>query len=408
MRYSMIILPLLAVVGTAYAQSLDCNLSAAVPPTVRAEGEAEPIGDILVLCTGGTPGASTPIHLTVALNTNLTSRIFGTSPVMSEALLLIDEPLPDSVNMSNGFPYNGQVLGKSGIPAGTSGSGNVYLGRQVSETSVGWYAMPFVAPGPGQMRVIRITNLRANASTLPLDPVGEVVATVSSTLPIHDNQPLTNAFVVPGLNFSAMIVSPDTANLMFAESFATAFSKRIENTPAGPFSMSRQDIPGMIYNTDSQFTPCFSYGNCANTAPGSSLGRADNGTRLLARITGLGGSAAFVSVPNQILASGGSEPRLEAWLIAGGQLVTVPGNTPLPVANGSVHMLYAVTAAFPYAGIQGSFEMNTFTIPAVLLDSSSAPLAYPAQTAFAGFLAPLDSTGTASATAPEPRFARPN
>ena len=98
---------------------------------MRAEGLAEPVGDIVVSCTGGTPGPSSPIQITVELNANLTSRILNTASSASEALLLFDEPQPDQVNMSNGFPYNGQVLGTPGIAAGASGSGNIYPGRQV-------------------------------------------------------------------------------------------------------------------------------------------------------------------------------------------------------------------------------------------------------------------------------------
>jgi hypothetical protein len=72
----------------------------------------------VVACSGGTTSASTPIDVTLTLNTNLTSRIFASTPVKSEALLLIDDPDPYTVNMSNGYSYNGQVLGKPHIAAG--------------------------------------------------------------------------------------------------------------------------------------------------------------------------------------------------------------------------------------------------------------------------------------------------
>jgi hypothetical protein len=103
---------------------------------LRAESLAEPLGDIVLNCTGGTPGPSIPIDVTVELSTNLTSRILNAAASTSEATLLIDEPQPDSVNTSNGFSYNGQVLGTPGIAAGAAGSGNVYLGKQASDTSV--------------------------------------------------------------------------------------------------------------------------------------------------------------------------------------------------------------------------------------------------------------------------------
>jgi hypothetical protein len=95
-----------------------------IPLLMRAEGLAEPVGDIVVNCTGGYAGPLWPIQITVELSANLTSRILNAVSAGSEALLLIDEPQPGGINMSNGFPYNGQVLGTPGIAAGASGSGN--------------------------------------------------------------------------------------------------------------------------------------------------------------------------------------------------------------------------------------------------------------------------------------------
>src|SRR5437660_551157 len=80
---------------------LTCAASVPAPPTVRAKGMTELIGDIVLVCTGGVPlasGASIPtVSLTVSLGTNVTSRLLGantaTSPSnASEALLLLDEP----------------------------------------------------------------------------------------------------------------------------------------------------------------------------------------------------------------------------------------------------------------------------------------------------------------------------
>ena len=61
-------------------QPLICNTTAAVVPNVRSEGLAEPVGDIVFSCVGGTTGPSTPIDVTVTLNTNLTSRLSRTRP----------------------------------------------------------------------------------------------------------------------------------------------------------------------------------------------------------------------------------------------------------------------------------------------------------------------------------------
>jgi hypothetical protein len=369
--------------------SVICQNAASVVPTVRSEGLAEPVGDFLLACAGGTPGPSTPVEVTVTLNTNLTSRNYGTPAVGSEALLLIDDPAPGQINMSNGFQYNGQVLGKPGVAAGAAGSGNVYIGRQSSASSVTWSGIPFVAPGTSGGRFLRFVNLRANAAMLPPGP-NPISASVSTNVPVGNPTAIV-AFATPGVTFSSIFASASTVNLTFQENFATALLPRIL-TSGGPFSYSRQDVPGEVYSSESQFTPCFSNSNCSS-APESSIGFANTGTELLAQLTGLGGQAASLSVPNQISDAIGTE----AYLIVGGQPVMSTGSTSLPVANGTVEVLYEVAAG-------NASAIDTLTIPATLLNVSGAPLAFPAQAVFAGQLAPVNNTGAASATAPEPRF----
>src|SRR5580698_8024601 len=75
-----------------------CSAQAGTSPLSRLEGNTELLGDIVLVCTGGTPTPAgqvvRPINITVDLNTNLTSKItssFGATN-FSEALLLVDEP----------------------------------------------------------------------------------------------------------------------------------------------------------------------------------------------------------------------------------------------------------------------------------------------------------------------------
>ena len=91
------------------AGALTCNAAVAAPPTLRAEGMTDLIGDIIITCTGGiTPavGSVLPVvNFTVSLGTNVTSRLLGNGGTFSntcsggscpsntsEALLMIDEP----------------------------------------------------------------------------------------------------------------------------------------------------------------------------------------------------------------------------------------------------------------------------------------------------------------------------
>jgi hypothetical protein len=376
--------------------------AAAVAPFARAEGEAEPVGDVVLTCTGGTPpsGPSPLFNISLTLSTNLTSRTFTTTPVTSEALLLIDEPQPGVNNFSNGFLYSGQVLGTSGVAAGSSGSGNVYQGQPTSANSVTWVGVPFVAPG-ASTRILRLTNIRADATAVTGSP-GQIYAFVSvspSTIFSITNSQLEVASVASGLAFSAT-TSSITANLTFQEGFSTAFRTRIDNTTTGPFTMALQDIPGTIYCSESQFTPCFSGANCSSP-PAGPLGLATTGTLLRARLEGLGTAAASLSVPNRVFANTG---LLAAYLIVGGKPVTGLGRTSLSISSGTLDVRYGVAATSPYAGGGDCGNIDTFTIPAALFDSSGAPLAFPPTAVFKGNLAPVDSLTTASPTAPRPRF----
>jgi len=127
-------------------------------------------------------------NVQISINTNITSRIVG-PPSVSEALLLIDEPFP-SVNPvpANSTPNPGQTVGQLGCLAdnntncaiistgagvgmagsynGTAGHYNIFQGIQNGVNAIAWTGVPIDAPGTAGTRVIRITNIRANAFQL--------------------------------------------------------------------------------------------------------------------------------------------------------------------------------------------------------------------------------------------------
>src|SRR5215831_19270821 len=65
------------------------------PVVTRMEGKTEPVADIVLTCSGGTPTlANQPVpqvDINVFLNTTITSHITANSE-FNEALLLVDEP----------------------------------------------------------------------------------------------------------------------------------------------------------------------------------------------------------------------------------------------------------------------------------------------------------------------------
>jgi hypothetical protein len=85
----------LTVPASAQLAPFQCQAATGVPPTIRAEGLTELMGDLVLSCSGGVPTPAgqvvQPVNITVTLNTNLTSRLLS-GGLWSEALVIIDEP----------------------------------------------------------------------------------------------------------------------------------------------------------------------------------------------------------------------------------------------------------------------------------------------------------------------------
>jgi len=263
--YALALVALLAgltVPASAQAnQPLQCNATTGVPPEIRAEGWTELVGDILLNCTGGVPTPAgqivQPVNITVSITTNLTSRLLS-GGVWSEALLIIDEP-HSSINPNrnilncghSGAPDNGfsgrNVCGivSDGNPfdtydgtTNTYGTGfcstantatsfttppvvgtyscgrpNVFQARLGTAqdpnqyNAVTWLGVPFDPPGSTLNRVLRVTNIRADAHDLGVSAPGnfflnEVQAQISfnGNTSLSLNNPLqTVAYVAVGL-----------------------------------------------------------------------------------------------------------------------------------------------------------------------------------------------------------------
>lgn len=346
--------PALAVVALAFGAASTANAqqvaafscvgNAGVPPIVRAEGLTELVGDLVLNCNGGTPtaaGNAVPqANVQIFLNTNVTSRL--TNDPWSEALLMIDEPSAAaqrycSVNGGCAITGVGAAAGSDGRVDGvdyddtTSGATtpNVYQGRQSGANSIVWLGVPIDPPGTNETRIIRITNVRANANQLgvsstliPTQIVMFISVTGTTSVPINNPQQ-TVAFIQPGLSFSIRqavssylqcvsfnkdAATDNTKTLInglgtvarFSEGFASSFKRRNTATyltdGVSPSPVA-QNVPGAIYNTESGF-----YNPSPNVVSGSAnglanAGLADHGTRLMARLANVpAGIAIYASV----------------------------------------------------------------------------------------------------------------
>jgi uncharacterized protein (TIGR03437 family) len=349
----------LPVAPSSLSSALVCGTNVSSAPQLRAEGFTEQIGDITVTCTGGfapVVGAQIPtVNISVFLNTAVTSRLLPVNaiPNTSEALLMIDEPgaifLPPvapgfgsqapqrvcgvagtffgSGTAQAGGPATGctefatnvnGVTVATDTPNGTTPGANVFQGIVNPDGSspnlVTFFGVPVLPPGTsGAARVLRITNIRINATALSglLDPsvVASIVVGNPTVLPITNPTP-TVGFVQPGLTTSVSgaanlsqcqsATNVSVSTLTFTETFATAFKTRVaaqantlyagQGIPGAIFP-GNQNIPGSIYNSESDFVlPA----DVTQTA-----GLTDFGTRLRATFNNVpAGVHLFVSVGN--------------------------------------------------------------------------------------------------------------
>src|SRR5258708_7793780 len=305
-----VLLAMLLGAGTAYADTaFTCTANAGAPVLVRVEGITELIGDLLLQCTGGQPtplGSQVPTSdIRLSLNTNVTSRLLGSSGFI-DALLLIDDPYP---NDSNGVDANNKsgatsgthpgggdanviagIIGNITIPTnspfqtlcasrtqptpgsaavvgppavaavpascnyllgtytlanpntaytqanspylqanqtaqnaslpshGPTTASTIYEARQVSVSAVEWDGVPIDAPGTTGVRVVRMTNVRANAcqlslsSTLIPTQIVGFIAVVGGQLFTINNPQQTLAFINQGLTVSGGQSTPGGNN----------------------------------------------------------------------------------------------------------------------------------------------------------------------------------------------------
>jgi len=476
-----------AAVAQVGGNSFTCAATA-VPNIVRAEGITELMGDLILNCTGGTPtAAGLPIPLENVVitigGTNITSRIVGsTSPSSntynaSEALLLIDEPYPATPYPANGtkdvtnpalnqlaclannntncaITSAGVGVGAAGSYNGTAQHYNVFQGSQQGANSISWSGVPIDAPGTAGTRVIRITNIRADVTTLAVGST-LIPTTVSESIFVNGtniialNQASNGsvvANVVPGLVQTVgspagyqqcnsvntyLLGSPNTivtdsgVTVSATEGFRFSFKPQNyaqviaaqNGAYQGPGNPLPQDVLNFPYDTESGFTPD------ASLVAGSIAafpGYASQGTQIQFAVTGVSAGVTLYA-PSYVYLTGayGTGTIVGVAVLTSQGGVTVSGTAP--------PLLLAGNAATAASEVALSTSANTSTLvyeiwysdPSVL-ETLSVPISVeyvsntasniPATTSAAtpskvaaGF-SPQVGPHTASTSAPIPRF----
>jgi hypothetical protein len=501
----------LAVVGlllgigssTANAQTstFTCSATTGVPNIIRSEGLTELLGDLVLNCTGGTfTPAGQPIPLQnvqISINTNITSRIVG-PPSISEALLMIDEPFPSVAPVpSTSTPNPGQTVGQLGCLAnnntncaivsvgagvgatgsynGTAGHFNIFQGVQNGVNAIAWTGVPIDAPGTAGTRVIRITNIRANAfqlgvsSTLVPTQISMIIGvngsqTISILQPGGGNvvgqvtpgllQPPSVVYQgIPGpaayqqcndvntylLSPPGLTVTDAGINVSATEGFAYSFKPQsyaqIIAALAGPTATylppgtpSFQNVPGFTYKSESGFIPQnAALAGLTSTVSGEQIGVADHGTELQFTVSGVSSgvtlyapSFVFLSGPygggtpvgiavliNQSQSVGGAFTTSSTIPVAfspvGGGPTTTPNGNPIPVASSGTTALLVYEIYYADTSVQ-----ETLNVPISVEFTSNTGSNIPTPTTTPSTVgvefAPQSTVGTASSTAPIPRF----
>jgi hypothetical protein len=415
---------------------LQCTANAGIPPIARFEGLADEVGQVVINCSGGTPtpiGATIPtVNITIFMTAPVTSRLMSSTALSNglfatEAVVMVDEPgspLPNNsgtlsfcsaaTQISTGCPLTsaaGDGSSKSYNTAynnqqGTVTRYNTWQGQYtpVQPNQIAFLGVPIDPPGTTGNRVVRIANVRINAresgysssSFVPNDVNMFISVSGTGSLPLTNNV-LRVAFVQPAMTFSVTGATlnqcdPPTSPIAitFTERFGTAFEIRR--------SVGDQNVPGQNYNTESMFYD--------TTYLSSSMGLADQGTRLLVRFSGIP-SGIGLSAPLTVTGTGGLVLTRVVTDSAGAGSYSPASSTSISLSGGAGYMVYEVTSST--AGL-----IESATISVTVSYPSGFPATLPGLTppgspgTVAGFLAPLSTATRASASAPVPRFVEDN
>lgn len=391
--------------ATASAQSpWSCSATVGSPRTIRAQGIAEPVSDVIVTCSGaptGSTGGSFAATFTLTFNAPVTSQFIDTP--ITEALALINvPPNPLVENTSAGVLTSSNTLQFS----------NIFLTNGATTT-------------------IRFTNVRVNATQVS----GPVTATVSvqpavpsnftqqtvavvqpgltfDTRTCNDSGPANNPtyLTIPGMNTAVLTGGQGTINfnVRFSEPFPFDFRPRIAPT-------QDPSTPGNIYNSESMFV--------ATQTLGFTVGEATQGTQLLATFQNVpAGVRLFVTTrplpqgssstidgfyidPNASYSTFANiSATASATCAAGGSAATI---IEIPVTNGAAQALWEISASDPQTIEKASFGVvvaydtapgaGTATVNGVL-----APLGTGARSATPEFIA-VNATTDAFTIATNPR-----
>ncbi len=380
-RFLVFVTFLATTFSAAYAQSQPASgqcLTTTVPPTVRSEGLAERMGDVIIQCSGSIPGAVITGNYAISLPVNITNQI-DTSNLTTEAQVLINYGLGNTPS-----PVAGLV----------SGNTISFNGLSITVPASGSFSLTF-------------TNLRADVNQLSASGSAPIVASLSVPLLINQAQIIV-AYPMSGL-------------------FATLYSTGV--TCTGSPLPPTLDMPDLFAAKTALFSTRVTEGFAgAFTMQGAGE---TNGTRFLVTYSGFPSNASLY-VPNFVAGSDATVPTAGGdlnlpqaagqWLPGSGTLLlslvpgadaTGTGGTPLPPPTGTSAVALNAVSQVPLTNGVGYAVYEVVSAGTTLIESAQfptflglpGPVTTPTIAQEALLLAPVSTVTTASISAPVPRFA---
>jgi hypothetical protein len=399
---------------------------------MRSTGTAELAGDLILTCRGGTPvtsGAFPTISISAFFNAPVSSRILvpasGATPPTTEAVLIIDNPTPADQRPCVTSPCNN--------------TDNLFQARYDSFNSLSWANIPVNPPGPNADRILRIRNIRMNATSIPSaggnalafisisgaqvnsaltnpqQTLGTVLNGVSYEIRGPADAPLTGPISLTACNsYNLDLATSQSATaysspggrtmlIKFSEGFPSSFKRRNAGTSvAEPQAFTPQDNPALAYSTESGFAnPTLPALNGWNR-----MGVADSGTILRANFTNIP-AGARVYVGTREFTTGSTLDSLGAPTTKA-RLTASPGApfSPLAPDNGIDGGLRLVppSGEVSWEVLEtdiGAAESVAFVV-VVAYSNNPQPAAGTMRTL--GGFAPQNNVATATAADPLPRF----
>ena len=364
------------ILSAAHAQSSQaaCQISTQAP-FLRAEGLTEVLGDIVLSCSGFTPGAVTTGNFSVFLPVNVTNRVdangFSSQVTLSQDIGAGPVPIGGSASIS------GQTVTFNGVSLTAPGSGRYTVrisGIRAAMTQLGanksvgvTVSSPFVTSGHGPFIAgTAAPSLFATLSSSGIACVGSPVpSTITMTNLFAAGTALASTRVTEGFgsSFAARGAGADSG---------TRFLINYAGFPAG----SHVYLPDRVAGSDT-----------AKPSAGGDLGSPaavgqyvpGSGTLLLARVIGADANGfGGILVPP----------------LTGFTAMTLDSVTEVPLTNGAGQAVYEVVDA--NSGIVESAQFTTFVgLPA------GSPVAVATESIS---LAPVSTVATATSSDPVPRF----